>query len=181
MAVQRIWRKHDVRPHRLERHMVSNDPDFEAKAAAVIGLYLNPPSHAAVFCVDEKTAIQALDRKDRTMGLVGLGSALIVVAAEPIGGNGDATRGVQGIVTGIGFLGAGVIFKDLSSDRIHRLTTAAPIWLAAALGMTCGLCYLGARVGGHVLSFVVLLFGGPIEKAIHRHWPHEPGDPETLP
>jgi transposase len=68
-AVQRIWRKHNVRPHRLERHLVSNDPDFETKAADVIGLYLNPPAHAAVFCVDEKTAIQALDRKDRMLPL----------------------------------------------------------------------------------------------------------------
>jgi transposase len=49
--------------------MVSNDPDFETKAADVIGLYLNPPAHAAVFCVDEKTAIQALDRKDRMLPL----------------------------------------------------------------------------------------------------------------
>ena len=68
-AVQRIWRKHGVRPHRLDTHMVSNDPDFETKAADVIGLYLNPPAHAAVFCVDEKTAIQALDRKDRMLAL----------------------------------------------------------------------------------------------------------------
>jgi transposase len=68
-AVQRIWRKHGVRPQRLERHMVSNDPDFETKAADVIGLYLNPPAHAVVFCVDEKTAIQALDRKDRMLPL----------------------------------------------------------------------------------------------------------------
>jgi transposase len=68
-AVQRIWRKHNVRPHRVERHMVSNDPDFETKAADVIGLYLNPPAHAVVFCVDEKTAIQALDRKDRMLPL----------------------------------------------------------------------------------------------------------------
>ena len=68
-AVQRIWRKHGVRPHRLDTHMVSNDPDFEIKAADVIGLYLDPPAHAAVFCVDEKTAIQALDRKDRMLPL----------------------------------------------------------------------------------------------------------------
>ncbi len=54
-TVQRIWRKHNVRPQRMERHMVSNDPDFETKAADVIGLYLNPPAHAVVFCVDEKT------------------------------------------------------------------------------------------------------------------------------
>jgi transposase len=69
MTVQRIWRKHDIRPHRLDTHMVSNDPDFETKAADVIGLYLNPPTHAVVFCVDEKTAIQALDRKDRMLPL----------------------------------------------------------------------------------------------------------------
>jgi len=68
-AVQRIWRKHNIRAYRLDRHMVSNDPDFETKAADVIGLYLNPPAHAAVFCVDEKTAIQALDRKDRMLPL----------------------------------------------------------------------------------------------------------------
>jgi transposase len=69
MTVQRIWRKHDIRPHRLDTHMVSNDPDFETKAVDVIGLYLNPPTHAVVFCVDEKTAIQALDRKDRMLPL----------------------------------------------------------------------------------------------------------------
>ena len=68
-AVQRIWRKHGVRPHRLDTHMVSDDPDFEAKAAEVIGLYLQPPEHAVVFCVDEKTAIQALDRRDRQLPL----------------------------------------------------------------------------------------------------------------
>jgi transposase len=69
MTVLRIWQKHGIRPHRLRRHMISNDPDFEAKAADVIGLYLNPPEHAAVFSVDEKTAIQALDRKDRMLPL----------------------------------------------------------------------------------------------------------------
>jgi len=61
-TVQRILAQAKLRPHRLDRYMASNDPDFEKKAADVIGLYLNPPQHAAVFCVDEKTAIQALDR-----------------------------------------------------------------------------------------------------------------------
>ena len=49
--------------------MASNDPDFERKTADIIGLYLDPPRHAAVFCVDEKTAIQALDRRDRVLPL----------------------------------------------------------------------------------------------------------------
>jgi transposase len=69
MKVARIWAKHGLKPHRLERYMASDDPDFESKAADVIGLYLNPPAHAAVFCVDEKTAIQALDRLDPVLPL----------------------------------------------------------------------------------------------------------------
>ncbi|HUP25400.1 MAG TPA: IS630 family transposase [Thermoanaerobaculia bacterium] len=69
MAVARTWRKHGIQPHRLERYMASNDPDFEEKAAEVIGLYMNPPQSAAVFCIDEKTAIQALDRKDPRLPL----------------------------------------------------------------------------------------------------------------
>src|ERR1700727_1859154 len=69
MMVARVWRKHALRPHRLEGYMASNDPDFETKAADIIGLYLHPPQHAAVFCVDEKAAIQALDRKDPVLPL----------------------------------------------------------------------------------------------------------------
>jgi transposase len=63
-TVHRVWRIAGLRPHRLERYMASDDPDFESKAADIISLYLNPPQHAAVFCVDEKSAIQALDRLD---------------------------------------------------------------------------------------------------------------------
>ena len=62
MTVSRIWARHGLQPHRLRRYMLSDDPDFEKKAADIIGLYLNPPDHDVVFCVDEKTAIQALDR-----------------------------------------------------------------------------------------------------------------------
>jgi transposase len=61
-TVQRILVQAKLQPHRLDRYMASNDPMFEQKAADIIGLYMNPPQHAAVFCVDEKTAIQALDR-----------------------------------------------------------------------------------------------------------------------
>jgi transposase len=68
-TVQRIWRKAGLKPHRLERYMASDDPDFEQKAADIIGLYLHPPQHAAVFCVDEKSAIQALDRLDPVLPL----------------------------------------------------------------------------------------------------------------
>ena len=68
-AVHRVWKEAGLKPHRLERYLASDDPDFESKAADIIGLYLRPPQHAAVFCVDEKTAIQALDRLDPVLPL----------------------------------------------------------------------------------------------------------------
>lgn len=68
-TVQRVLAQAKLRPHRLDRYMASNDPEFESKAADIIGLYMNPPQHAAVFCVDEKTAIQALDRLDPVLPL----------------------------------------------------------------------------------------------------------------
>ena len=68
-TVQRILAQAKLRPHRLERYMASNDPEFERKAADIIGLYLNPPQHAAVFCVDEKTAVQEFDRLDPVLPL----------------------------------------------------------------------------------------------------------------
>jgi transposase len=67
--VAKAWRRAGLQPHRFRRYMLSNDPDFERKAADIIGLYVNPPQHAAVFAVDEKTAIQALDRLDPVLPL----------------------------------------------------------------------------------------------------------------
>ena len=68
-TVQRVWQRAGLQPHRLEHYVASTDPAFEAKAADVIGLYLDPPEHAVVLCVDEKTAIQALDRLDPVLPL----------------------------------------------------------------------------------------------------------------
>ena len=67
--VARTWRAAGLQPHAMRRYMASNDPRFQAKAADIIGLYLQPPAHAAVFCVDEKSAIQALDRRDPVLPL----------------------------------------------------------------------------------------------------------------
>lgn len=69
VLVLRVWRRAGLQPHRVERDMASDDPDFERKAADVIGLYLKPPQHAVVFAADEKTAIQALDRLDPVLPL----------------------------------------------------------------------------------------------------------------
>jgi transposase len=61
-TVQRIWRAFGLQPHRLETFKLSTDPDFVAKVRDVVGLYVSPPEHALVLCVDEKSQIQALDR-----------------------------------------------------------------------------------------------------------------------
>lgn len=61
-SVRRIWRSHGLKPHRVESFKISNDPEFAEKLADIVGLYLNPPEHALVLCVDEKSQIQALDR-----------------------------------------------------------------------------------------------------------------------
>ena len=59
-TVQRVWAQARLKPHRLDRYMASDDPRFEEKAADIIGLYMNPPQHAAVFCVDEKDGHSSL-------------------------------------------------------------------------------------------------------------------------
>lgn len=69
VTVHRVWQRAGLQPHRLEHYVTSNDPDFETKAADVIGLYLKPPTNAVVFSVDEKSHIQALDRLDPVLPL----------------------------------------------------------------------------------------------------------------
>src|SRR5271155_5010571 len=69
MMVARVWQRAGLKPHRIERYVASDDPDFETKAADIIGFYVKPPQHAAVFCVDDKTAIQALDWLDPVLPL----------------------------------------------------------------------------------------------------------------
>jgi transposase len=61
-SVRRIWRAHGLKPHRVETFKISNDPAFAEKLEDIVGPYLNPPEHALVLCVDEKSQIQALDR-----------------------------------------------------------------------------------------------------------------------
>ena len=60
--VQRVWKANGLKPHRIEAFKISTDPLFEQKLNDVVGLYMNPPAHALVLCVDEKTQVQALDR-----------------------------------------------------------------------------------------------------------------------
>src|SRR5260221_2545912 len=68
-SVSRVWRHFGIQPHRVRGYMASDDPEFEEQAADIIGLYLQPPLNAAVCCVDEKSAIQALHRLDPVLPL----------------------------------------------------------------------------------------------------------------
>jgi hypothetical protein len=61
-SIQRIWRTHGLQPHRMRQFKLSNDPRFVDKLRDVVGLYVDPPAHAIVLSVDEKSQIQALDR-----------------------------------------------------------------------------------------------------------------------
>ena len=60
--MHRIWRSHGLRPHQIRPFKLSNDPQFAAKVRDIVGPYVNPPEHAIVLSVDEKSQIQALDR-----------------------------------------------------------------------------------------------------------------------
>ena len=65
--VNRVWRAHGLKPHLCHTFKVSNDPCFAEKLIDVVGLYLDPPEHALVLCVDEKSQIQALDRTQKSL------------------------------------------------------------------------------------------------------------------
>ena len=109
----------------------------------------------------------------RTHGLVALGAALLVlvgleVAAGEPAGVGGMGRTMQGIITGVGFLGAGVIVRPSTGDQVRGLTTAASIWMAAAfgIGFATGAWRLTATAFG--LALFILLVGGPFEQLMHR-------------
>jgi hypothetical protein len=65
--VRRVWKAHGLKPHRSKTFKLSNDPRFAEKLIDVVGLYRNPPEHAIVLCVDEKSQIQALDRTQKSL------------------------------------------------------------------------------------------------------------------
>ena len=113
----------------------------------------------------------------RTLGLVGLGSCIVVLAVSHGEAN-NVGRVVQGIVTGIGFLGAGVIMHNSTGKQVHGLTTAACVWLTACIGAGCAVGEWRVLLIGAPLIAVILIFGGPFEKWVHGLWPAPPNDPD---
>lgn len=105
----------------------------------------------------------------RTHILVAMGTTLFVLAATGSGMNLDGvSRVIQGLVAGIGFLGAGAILKLSATREIKGLTTAAGIWVTAAIGVTVGLGSLGLAILATTLTWIVLISLGYIEKRRER-------------
>lgn len=104
----------------------------------------------------------------RTLSLVSCGAAGLVVASLHAAGtvpNVDAmSRVIQGIMTGVGFIGAGVIMRNSSSNKIHGLTTAAAVWITAALGALCGMGEWKIVITLVAVVAAVLVIGGPFER-----------------
>lgn len=108
----------------------------------------------------------------RTHAIVALGAAMVTLTGVLLSaGTADATavtRIVQGIVTGVGFIGGGVILRRTDPMGVHGLTTAATIWVVAALGIACGAGQSALALIAFGLMLAVLVIGGPIERRVHR-------------
>jgi putative Mg2+ transporter-C (MgtC) family protein len=108
----------------------------------------------------------------KTLGLVGLATAMVVMLVDPAGnstGISDAaSRVIQGILTGIGFLGAGVIVRAEHHFRIRGLTSAACTWLAACVGIACGVGQWRIVISALVFALALLTVGRRLERWLHR-------------
>lgn len=103
----------------------------------------------------------------RTMILIAVGSALFTLLSQLVGGgDGESTRIAAAVVSGVGFLGVGVIIKD--GNTIHGLTTAASIWLVSSLGMAAGAQLYDVVAGVTILTLLVLWLLPPFERWIDR-------------
>ncbi|WP_353190070.1 MgtC/SapB family protein [Pandoraea pnomenusa] len=121
----------------------------------------------------------------RTLAIVSFGSALFVLAVVPFPGSTltyDSTsvsRVVQGIVAGIGFLGAGCIIRPNHGSSVHGFTTAAALWSTTGIGIICGLGRWHIALAAMVLLLIVLALGGRVEALVHRWLGHDEPPKDT--
>ena len=101
----------------------------------------------------------------RTHAIVALGAAMAALVADRSGDTEAFARVAQGLVTGVGFIGAGVILRR-GTTHVQGLTTAASIWTCAIFGICCGVGDLTVAATGLVLAMFMLLIGKPFEKAV---------------
>jgi putative Mg2+ transporter-C (MgtC) family protein len=112
----------------------------------------------------------------RTFALVSVGSAIVALVITQASPDANAvSRVIQGVLTGIGFLGAGVILHQPTSSRVTGLTTAAAVWLTAGLGVACGLGEFPLALAGLAVAIVILIIGRPIELYLERLLPVKHG------
>lgn len=109
----------------------------------------------------------------RTLSLVALGSAIFVLSLTS-GSDlsvdlNPVSRVIQGVIAGVGFIGAGVILHGAGRDKVTGLTTAAAIWVTAGLGVLCGLGHWNIIVISYVLIWIVLFFGAKVEIFANRY------------
>lgn len=116
----------------------------------------------------------------RTLSLVGLASCIAVQAIVHSGLpqlNADAAgRVVQGVLAGVGFIGAGALLHGGDGRQVHGLATAASIWVSAAIGTAAALAVWPLIAGGLVLGVLVLLVGAPLERRIRDHARRTPAE-----
>jgi putative Mg2+ transporter-C (MgtC) family protein len=103
----------------------------------------------------------------RTNMLICLGAALFTIISEKLGINESSTRIAAQIVTGVGFLGAGAVIQDRGG--VHGLTTAATIWLVAAIGMACGFGLYMLAAATTITALVVLLVLAPVARFLTEY------------
>jgi putative Mg2+ transporter-C (MgtC) family protein len=118
---------------------------------------------------------RARDHKNtgmRTLGLVGLGAALLIAAIQhTAAGNPETTsRVIQGLMAGVGFLGAGVILHGWADERAHGMTTAAAIWVTAILGVVAGLGQIGAALVAAASVFMLLFLGRGVDRFVAQRF-----------
>ncbi len=92
----------------------------------------------------------------RTHMLVAVASAVFVMVVTDSGFEGDVSRVIQGVAAGIGFLGAGTILKHIEAERVSGLTTAASIWMTAAIGVAAGIGTIWLAVSAAVIAWLIL-------------------------
>ena len=115
----------------------------------------------------------------RTHAMVSLGAAVIMVVTARMAPSAfehvDAmSRAIQGIIAGVGFLGAGAILKGGTEESVHGLTTAASIWVVACLGVACGAGQWIASLIAAALTLLILIVGVPVESFLRRIFGRQP-------
>jgi putative Mg2+ transporter-C (MgtC) family protein len=158
--------------HWLHRPIVAG---FEARGHCIAGL---AGDHTASWRCRARGSLIGLNRDLhgkpiglKTLGLVGLATAMVVLLADPSGAGNvsdPASRVIQGILTGIGFLGAGVIVRAEHHFRIRGLTSAACTWLAACVGIACGLGQWRIVAVAVAIAFILLTVGRRLERWLHQ-------------